>query len=126
VIKITITDPNEVGTLIRKVQNYAGCDSVVKIVKSLVTSIQTTPAIEFTVFPNPTSDFVTLDFGIPLKNSATMIVTDILGREMLRQSLPSGTERRDISLKELGSNLFFIHIQTAKNVWTVKKVVVLN
>ncbi|HEU4718071.1 MAG TPA: T9SS type A sorting domain-containing protein, partial [Bacteroidia bacterium] len=60
---------------------------------------------EFSAFPNPAGDFIT--FRLPdLSTSATLIITDNLGREVKRQQL-NGEKQVQISVADLADGIYF-------------------
>lgn len=80
----------------------------------LVVTIDPTTAIDeqspekvYTVYPNPSEEFLFIKQGEPLV-SFTYIVTDHIGREVMRGPLGTSTEQVDIS--NLDTGIYFIRI----------------
>lgn len=93
--------------------------------QAAVTANPTSFGLSFDLFPNPTSDFVTLCYdytNIP----ATIAVTDVLGREVARPfTQERATDRvREITLdlSKLPAGTYFLRIETASGS-TMRKVI---
>lgn len=75
----------------------------------------------FTIYPNPASEFITIETSE--FNSGTSIqIMDLTGKIIKSESLQSNTQQLDVS--HLSKGLYFIKIQNNKGLYTVKKITV--
>lgn len=83
-------------------------------------------SILFKVFPNPVfNNELTILFQSSLKNPVTFEVSDITGRKVFSQQLPSTTKQQIIHLPELSSGLYNCVITSGSN-RAFNKVAVIN
>lgn len=117
------TDSSQVGTLNGNysvvVTNAAGCSTMSGEYPFTFTGINTYAANDaISVFPNPSSTGV---FTYTLDNRASVIVYNILGKQVLNTEAGRGTHIVDLSGQPDGS--YFMSIRTDKDVIT-KKIIV--
>lgn len=78
-------------------------------------------AIEFTMFPNPTSDFVSLDFGNSSLNIISFDIINSIGQYVKRSSKFNSKTQIDVS--DLSKGVYFIKVYSDKIVLTRKFIV---
>ncbi len=78
-----------------------------------------------TLYPNPTSDKVTLSFNSPSSQNLGMNVTDLLGRNVLTENLKAeeGANLHEVNLSSLAKGIYLIHLN-GENMNEVVKVTV--
>jgi len=77
---------------------------------------QAMKVLSFNVFPNPTNDVSHIHLSFIPDLDLTFVVTDILGRELYRESRFMNTNRHAISLKAWENGLYLLRIQDGKSV----------
>jgi len=76
-----------------------------------------------TLFPNPTSGDATLEFGTPLSNSATLVVSDLLGRVLRKLEVPRGATSLSVPLSDVPTGIYLTQvISSGKLLWSGKVV----
>jgi Cu/Zn superoxide dismutase len=74
-----------------------------------------------TVSPNPTSGNVTVRFNTSYSNMTTIIVMDVLGKEVYNEVIDTTTSNQKmIDLKELTTGLYFVKIMNGKEQFVQK------
>lgn len=82
----------------------------------------TLDGLELTVFPNPATDNVKIDFsGEKSPQQVQLIVNDLLGREVLSQDCLSGSE---VNLSDLKEGLYTLRFVSEAKVWATRKLVI--
>jgi hypothetical protein len=84
-----------------------------------------TEIVEVNVYPNPSSDLFTIDFGKPLEGSYQWRLVDVTGRVLIDDEVTSGTDKFTITTDKLVSGTYFFVIKNEK-VYTHRKLVVLK
>ena len=90
------------------------------------TGIKNDEKIEnFALFPNPTSDGLTIDFNSFSNQNVTIIVTDLLSKTLvnINTEVISGNNRIQLPIKNFTSGTYFVNVISSENN-VVKKVVV--
>lgn len=90
------------------------------------TGIKNVEKIEnFTLFPNPTSDGLTIDFNSISNQNVTIIVTDLLSKTLvnINKEVIPGNNHIQLPIKKFTSGTYFVNVISSKNN-VVKKVVV--
>lgn len=90
------------------------------------TGIKNVEKIEnFTLFPNPTSDGLTIDFNSFSNQNVTIIVTDLLSKTLvnINKEVIPGNNHIQLPIKKFTSGTYFVNVISSKNN-VVKKVVV--
>ena len=74
-----------------------------------------TSSFEWTVYPNPTTDNITLDIKSPENLQAMVELIDAQGKVIYSDNMPiqTGQNKKSLSLQSLGlkSGPYFIHLQ---------------
>lgn len=76
-----------------------------------------------TVFPNPVSSLTTISFSIEKSQNISILVIDVLGKEIKTistKNISSGKNKITIDLSELNSGIYFCKIKSNENLLTVK------
>jgi hypothetical protein len=74
---------------------------------------------DINIYPNPSSGEFTLD--LKELNGGKLIITDVLGKEIMAQELKNGTKQIELSINTKG--LYFVRLESG-NKTVVKKIVV--
>ncbi|MFZ4727001.1 MAG: T9SS type A sorting domain-containing protein, partial [Paludibacter sp.] len=73
------------------------------------------------VFPNPASDFVSIDFqGQSYKNIS---ITNVLGKEILNKNIDENDRTLSMNVKNWGKGIHFVKLQNNFNISTCKVIV---
>lgn len=74
--------------------------------------------LDLTISPNPASDHIIISFNAPSAGQTSYAIVDLSGRELIRQSMRSGSGRvfitDGISMLEKGLYLFVLETEAAK------------
>lgn len=81
---------------------------------------ENTLAQKIRIYPNPTTNYITVDFGEPCQN-AKVVVTDINGKIQL-QAACSGDSRLVLDTRTLANGLYFVNVRTEFEAMTLKMV----
>ena len=73
---------------------------------------------EFSIYPNPANEVVTIDFSNPLSSEAIIKVYDLLGKIILVEEI--NNQKNQINVSKLPSGSYFIKIET-ENTTTAKQ-----
>lgn len=98
--------PTLSGSYVLKVTNAAGCiasDTI--LVTSLSTAAVTMP--QFSVYPNPTPDKVTVD--IHATASGTLSITNVLGQLIYQEKIAASNLAQTMSVELPKAGMYFIH-----------------
>ncbi len=79
-----------------------------------------------TIFPNPSDEAVTIDFGRRLDQSTNWFLFDQTGRQVFDGSADIGTQSLVIDTKTLPSGLYLIHLDGGNDQRLIKRVVVVH
>lgn len=86
---------------------------------------QSNPALTCTVFPNPCNQLLSISYEHPSDAPVTVTMTDLSGnivRTMVDESSPEGEQQVTFQTHGLSSGIYFIHVNSGKNV-AIQKVV---
>jgi hypothetical protein len=83
----------------------------------ITSGINESPAAQWNLWPNPAHDLLNIRLEQAAMGNATLIVTDLAGKQLAAHPLSSQTET--ISIAELSKGLYFLHLY-ANGVHTVK------
>jgi hypothetical protein len=126
-VKITLRTAGE-GDIV------ASVDTIMVTFKDLATSIDEFNNIpkEFFVdqnYPNPFNPSTSIQFGLPAQADVTLIIYDILGREVARlinnQVMNAGTYKFNFNASQLASGTYIYRLQADQKV-EVKKMLLLK
>ena len=62
-----------------------------------------------TIYPNPFDDFTIVDFGQELKEEHQLVVHNILGKEVYRKTIVSGSQTT-ISKADIGTGIYMVSL----------------
>lgn len=81
--------------------------------------------IEFSVYPNPAKNQITVDFSSTNNKSSNLIISDLLGKTVKEFSVNSsnGINRIDINLNNLNDGIYFINFSN-NDIKSTKKLVI--
>ncbi|WP_298514569.1 FG-GAP-like repeat-containing protein [uncultured Kordia sp.] len=99
--------------------NNVSANQTMTIIEGSTLSINEENAEQFSVFPNPASDYIMI--ATTVSEPYTVTVFDSLGRKVFVQKEQNGQTKLDVS--SLSSGLFFVEIRTTTTK-TVQKVVI--
>lgn len=91
---------------------------IAKLNQTLTTVSELSKINPFVVYPNPTSDNVTLEANINFKQSAVIYIYDSVGRNILTETWPVGERRKEICLEKFNSGFYILTIKTTSNYTT--------
>lgn len=79
-------------------------------------------AFSYHVYPNPTSNLVTVELNLKTASPVKLILTDLSGKIVLNKEMqaPSGLWSESLNLSELQPALYLLHIQTNEGFKTNK------
>ncbi|MEP7169529.1 MAG: T9SS type A sorting domain-containing protein [Bacteroidota bacterium] len=86
------------------------------------TSASSAATIELAAYPNPASDKVNLTFNIPTKNSFTISVTDIYGKNVLSEQIiaEEGDNKIPLDLKNISSGMYSVSLKSSDMLYQTK------
>lgn len=124
-ITTQINTVNTIGDYRVKVTNAAGC-SKTSVIKTVFTSCKTgEPTGELLVYPNPTADIINVSFNAPNASSGSLIITDMLGRNMHQENIEfeNNTYSSTIDIANFATGVYYITLVTG-NTQIVKEIIV--
>lgn len=80
-------------------------------------------AIDFSLFPNPTSASVWLAFGQPLESAAQLRIFNMAGQLLRSEKMGAGQERLQIELSQLPKGIYTVRVETETGTGVRKLVV---
>lgn len=80
---------------------------------------------EFSIYPNPATDQVVLDFSLEEGQDISVQLADVTGKEMLRDNFSAigGTVKKAYSLSGIADGIYSISVQTENSVQSQKLIV---
>ncbi|MBL7831682.1 MAG: T9SS type A sorting domain-containing protein, partial [Saprospiraceae bacterium] len=81
------------------------------------------PVQEFNIYPNPTTGQLYLDAKLPLEENCDIIITDLLGRILIRQSFNKDTENSNIDVSEFTNGVYLVQIRNKNNTTIFNKTI---
>jgi hypothetical protein len=84
-----------------------------------------TERTELRITPEPVRGALHLELSVPLRTQATLVVFNILGREVARQEIPAMTRTAAVRLDGVAAGLYFVRLDTEPRIH-VKKFVLLH
>ncbi|HEU4716273.1 MAG TPA: T9SS type A sorting domain-containing protein [Bacteroidia bacterium] len=79
---------------------------------------------DISVYPNPSSDKIVLSFGDEMKQPVTVKIFSGNGQQVMAQSFAGGTLKATMDISQLGAGVYFISIESGKNILQTKKLVI--
>ena len=67
---------------------------------------------ELILFPNPSSDFINIEFVKQTKSNFEIILTDALGRTIVRKKYDKTEKNIKFDIHELSNGLYFVHLNS--------------
>ena len=64
--------------------------------------------LNFSVYPNPARETITISFPIIATNPILLQICDISGGVVLERKIPSGTEKTDITINEFRKGIYIL------------------
>lgn len=89
----------------------------------LTTDVNPIPSVNQNIklYPNPTSDLVTVEFSTPLEASATITVYNLLGEKVRIFKAASGDNSASVSISGVGSGMYILTVESNGRVLTTKR-----
>ena len=82
----------------------------------VITGINTPTAIsntEISVYPNPASSILNIQFSSP-KNNEEIFITDVFGKEVYHQTIPNNSSNQQINISQLSEGVYFYRLTDNK------------
>jgi hypothetical protein len=79
----------------------------------------------FSLYPNPASDYVVIETGIPFSAGTTISLMDNLGRTLQVAAAPTGHGKMRFSLPELASGIYYLQLEQ-QSLYTRKKLTIVK
>jgi hypothetical protein len=79
-------------------------------------------------YPNPFNPSTTIQFALPQRNSVTLKIFNVLGREvaiLVNEEMAAGVHKIVFDAKRLASGMYFYRLQ-AGNFWQVKRLILMK
>lgn len=76
-----------------------------------------------TVYPNPASEYVRIEFDQPVDAEIRLSVIDFRGKVVLTEPIVSGTSLYEVNMQNLSSGIYYLRLQKGRflNVYRVVK-----
>jgi len=78
------------------------------------------------LFPNPAKDYTTITYDIPNNRSAKLIITDIVGKEVLNTNLPAYKTQHTVNVSNFKNGVYFYSIIVNGKKISTKKFIVFH
>jgi hypothetical protein len=75
---------------------------------------------ELSVYPNPFSNLITIDLQIELAHDGSLIITDVLGREISKTLIEKGRKTKTLNTSELAQGVYWIKLVSEEMEKTTK------
>ena len=111
-----------------KVGNYFGTDSITYtnfIVVLLNVGVGQLAVSSMSIYPNPTSGVVNIQFGVKLDRPGNVLVMNAEGRLMHQEKVGRGQQSLKLDLSHFGAGVYYILIEH-RNYRDLKKLIVLH
>ena len=108
--------------LFAMVDDIPSIGKIIKVENSVSTSISNLndEKNNFSVYPNPTNDFVTIELKNIVVDKITISLTDLSGRKIKQWNLMNAKSEKQLSLNEVASGCYFINVNYENNLLTKK------
>lgn len=93
------------------------------VIFSPSTGIEENNIARFNMYPNPTTDFVQINFAEQTATTSTVSLNNNLGQEIKSEIIPSGVSNYIITTSNLSKGFYFIKTTVGKSVSTQKLIV---
>jgi hypothetical protein len=124
---IEVTDSNSYSVIVTDANGCEGSDTIVvdmDVCTSIEEVVLTNDGLE--VYPNPATGFVTVEFQTPDKQSASLIISDLLGRTVFAKEELGNTGSMVIDVSTELPGMYFIRLLTVRGVSAVKRLDILH
>ena len=74
----------------------------------------------FSVYPNPTNDFVTIELKNIVVDKITISLTDLSGRKIKQWNLMNAKSEKQFLLNDIASGCYFINVNYENKLFTKK------
>ncbi len=127
IVKTGSVDTSKVGTYVIKysVQDNAGNKS-----DTVIRTVTVTPSVgvneneflnsTFTIYPSPAFEKITIDAAGFKTIPATISITDLLGKEMLRRTINEKVLNETFDISAFGKGIYFCTISNSNGLRTIK------
>ena len=82
--------------------------------------------ISVTIYPNPSANFLTINFSAETKSPLTIEIIDITGNSVLKKFVPAKTIKSEIDISQFAQAVYFLKInsseQTIVNTYKIQKI----
>jgi len=78
------------------------------IIFDIVTGIEENSAANFSMYPNPASDFVQINFPVKTDVNSKIAVINMAGQEVISENIPSGISNYQIQTQNLSKGIYFV------------------
>jgi len=68
----------------------------------------------FSIYPNPVSDFLNIQFTSTTSGNVKISVTDVLGQQMISQKIPSSQNNFQLNASEWNNGIYFITVKNGQ------------
>lgn len=92
--------------------NLIGCSSEEEVIELCTTGDKNEFQLTFNLYPSPVSDILYLNFGDPLSQPRDIIIHDINGRQILRQTISSNVSQAKIDVSMLNDGHYSVEVVT--------------
>ncbi|MEO6902831.1 MAG: DUF4397 domain-containing protein [Bacteroidia bacterium] len=93
------------------------------VIFSNVTGVDKINLANFSVYPNPTTDFVQINFSETIASASKVTITNTIGQEVKSEIIPNGTSNYIIKTADLSKGIYFIRTTVGKSASTQKLIV---
>lgn len=107
----TIASPTETTTY--TLTKITPCDTMSSSITIAVTPTPQIPDFNFSLKPNPSSNFIELGFGF-LKLESTVKIYDLQGRLVLKQNIPKEIENYTIAIQHLATGQYTLVFENSE------------
>ncbi|MEO5675364.1 MAG: right-handed parallel beta-helix repeat-containing protein, partial [Chitinophagales bacterium] len=80
----------------------------------------------FLIYPNPSRDFAIIKFRTPVSESTTLVLFDILSRNLISVNVPAGTEYQSINCTALSAGIYNVHIDIENSIKESQNLVIVK
>ena len=79
--------------------------------------------ISVNIYPNPSSNFLTINFSVETKLPLTIEIIDITGNSVLKKFVPAKTIKSEIDISQFAQAVYFFKIiSTEQNIFSTYKI----
>ena len=78
------------------------------------------------LFPNPENTYVSVNYSVPAGDHYQLQMVNAIGQNISLQTLDNAKSTTTVDLKNIEAGVYFFRIATAKNIFAVKRLVVIK